>query len=155
MSDDWVNKILRQQQEHIDTIGWAVTGVFPREGDDGAPFAYTIGLTERGSPELVISGLDTGTMHALLNDLAGRVFDRAERFSDGQRISDLLNGYDAAVIDGALTEELWPGTAVVRYGRNAVRLQQIVWPDREGRFPWEPGYALASDVQPLLAREDV
>jgi hypothetical protein len=25
---------------------------------------------------------------------------------------------------------------------------QLTWPDAQGRFPWDPGYAYPSDVQP-------
>ncbi|MDG4795015.1 DUF4262 domain-containing protein [Micromonospora sp. WMMD1082] len=116
----------------------------------GAPFAYTVGLTAHGYPEFIVAGLDPGTSQALLNDLATRVFDRAERFTSGQRISDLLAGYDAVIVEGSATEALLPGAVFARYGRNTVRLQQVVWPDQHGRFPWEPGYAPERHVQPIL-----
>jgi hypothetical protein len=43
-------------------------------------------------------------------------------------------------------------TAFARYGKDQIRLQQVVWPDTVGRFPWEPSYAFAPHIQPLLAR---
>ena len=33
-----------------------------------------------------------------------------------------------------------------------VRLQQVVWPDPHGRFPWDPGYQYPPQAQPLLGR---
>ena len=81
---------------------------------------------EHGYPELLIAGLPTEGAHGLLNDLAGRVYDQAQRFSHGQRISDLIAGYDAVIVDGPPREDLLPGVAIARYGRDQVRLQQIV-----------------------------
>jgi hypothetical protein len=144
--------IMRRQRELIDRHGWAVTAVFPTEDDPGAPFAYTIGLTAHGFAELIIAGLDPATSQLLLNDLAQRVFDRAERFTAGQRISDLLAGFDAIIVEGPATEALYPGVAFAQYGQDSVTLQQVVWPDQHGRFPWEPEYAFDPQVQPLLGR---
>jgi Domain of unknown function (DUF4262) len=143
---------LRSQHEIIDKVGWAVTAVLPTDDDPGAPFAYTVGLTARGHPELIIAGLDPATAQVLLNDLASRVYDKAVRFTHGQRISDLLAGYDAVVIDGRGTDELHPGAAYAHYGKDRVVLQQIVWPDRDGRFPWNTGYAYPADTQPLIGQ---
>ncbi|MDZ5447249.1 hypothetical protein U2F26_31845 [Micromonospora sp. 4G57] len=51
-----------------------------------------------------IAGLDPATSQALLNDLAGRVYDKAERFGHGQRVSYLIAGYDAVIVDGAASD---------------------------------------------------
>ena len=144
--------LLRNQDDIIDRVGWAVTAVLPTPDDPGAPFAYTVGLTAHGHPELIIAGLDPLIAQALLGDLAGRVYDTAARFTHGQRVTDLLAGYDAVILDGPGTEDLHPGTAYARYGRDRVRLQQIVWPDKHGRFPWENGYVYPPHVQPLIGR---
>ncbi|WP_433289377.1 DUF4262 domain-containing protein [Micromonospora sp. CA-244673] len=63
-----------------------------------------------------------------------------------------MAGYDAVIIDGDPTEQLHPGGAIGRYGRDRVRLQQVLWPDRHGRFPWDTAYAFPFAVQPLIAR---
>ncbi|SCG77824.1 DUF4262 domain-containing protein [Micromonospora inositola] len=103
-------------------------------------------------PKLLIAGLDPAKSKALLNDLAGRVYDRAERLHHGQRISDLIAGYDAVIVGGDATPELHPGTAHGQYWRDRVRLQQIVWPDPQGRFPWDSGYAYPQGLQPIIGR---
>jgi hypothetical protein len=148
------DEVLHRQGEHIDRVGWAVTMVLPTADDPGVAFAYTVGLTARGFPELVIAGLPPDIAHALLNDLASRVYDWAARFSHGQRIGDLLVGYDAVIVDGPATEALYPGAAYARYGTGRVRLRQVVWPDPRGRFPWEPGYSHDGYPQPLIGRPD-
>ncbi|MEV2241088.1 DUF4262 domain-containing protein [Micromonospora sp. NPDC049891] len=145
--------VLRRQDHIIDRVGWAVTHVLPTDDDPDttAPFAYTVGLTAHDRPELIVAGLPPEVAHILLNDLARRVYDTAERFTHGQRLGDLLVGYDAVIIDGAPADDLHPGLAIVRYGRDRIRLRQLVWPDQWGRFPWDSGYAYPTHVQPLLA----
>ncbi|MGW3607798.1 DUF4262 domain-containing protein [Micromonospora sp. NPDC005161] len=149
MEDFW-----RRQSEMIDRVGWSVTLVHPSDGDPDheVPFAYTVGLTAHDYPELITAGLPPGVAHSLLNDLAGRVYDKAERFTHGQRISDLIAGYDAIIIHGPPTDDLLPGMASARYGRDQIRLQQLVWPDQQGRFPWDNGYDLNPQAQPLIAQ---
>ncbi|MFB9238154.1 DUF4262 domain-containing protein [Plantactinospora siamensis] len=144
---------LRRQEHIIDTTGWAVTHVLPTDDDPEAttPFAYTVGLTAHDYPELITAGLPAEVAHTLLNDLARRVYDKAERFTHGQHINDLIAGYDAIIIDGPPSDELFPGMAIARYGRAKVRLQQMVWPDPQGQFPWDSGYAFDPDAQPLIA----
>ena len=150
---DGIEEFARRQQQLIDQYGWAVTNVFPTEDDPVSPFSYTVGLTAHGYPELIIAGLDPHTSHMLLNNLAGRVYDRAERFTAGQRITDLLPaGYDAVIVEGPATDALYPGAAFARYGKDAVSLQQIVWPDPEGRYPWDTEYGYGKHVQPVLGR---
>ncbi len=107
---------------------------------------------EHGHPELVIAGLDPLIAQALLNDLADRVVHHGAWFTHGQRITDLLAGYDAVIVDGPVTDALYPGIAIGRYGADRLALQQIVWPDRHGRFPWDPGYAYPPQAQPLIGR---
>jgi hypothetical protein len=136
--DDW----MRDQQKHIDTTGWSVTHVLPTHDEPASPFAYTVGLTPWGSPELVIAGLHPETAHALLNDLAGRVFDQAARFTHGQRIPDLLAGYDAIIVEGPATDALHPGAAQcpLRRGQRAPPAGRLARPRR--------ALPLGSAVQP-------
>lgn len=147
------DELLQQQAEIIDRFGWSVVYVFPTPDDPptAAPFAYTVGLSAHDRPELLLAGLRPEIAHELLNDLARRVHDKAEKFSHGQRISDLLAGHDAIIIDGPPNDDLHPGVAFALYGRAKVRLQQMVWPDEHGRFPWESGYGYPPHVQPLIA----
>jgi hypothetical protein len=148
-----IDDFLRRQEEIIDTVGWAVMHVLPTadDPDTTTPFAYTVGLTAH-HPELLIAGLPPEVAHGLLNDLAGRVYDKAERFTHGQRVSDLIAGYDAVLVEGAPIDALQPGVAIARYGRDQVRLMQVVWPDPQGRFPWDTGYDFDPHAQPLIAQ---
>jgi Domain of unknown function (DUF4262) len=146
--------LLAHQHRLIRNCGRAITYVSPKPGEDTPSFGYTIGLTERGDgfPEFVIAGLNPHITADLLNDLADRVLTHGTRFEHGQTLSDLIIGHPAVILAGPVTDDLYPGTAIARYGTDAVTLQQIVWPDPTGRFPWDDGYAYPSFVQSVLGR---
>ncbi|MET8911629.1 DUF4262 domain-containing protein [Micromonospora sp. NPDC004551] len=109
-------------------------------------------LTAHDYPELIVAGLDPATSQALLNDLASRAYDKTEHFHHGQRIGDLIAGYDAVIIDGDPTAQVHPGGPIGRYCRDRVRLQQVVWPDWHSRYPRDTAYAFPSAVQPLIGQ---
>jgi hypothetical protein len=139
-----------EQTEIIQQFGWAVVHVLPSDEDpaDAVPFAYTVGLTADDQPELIIAGLPPDLSHQLLNEVAGRVHEEGARFRHGHRLSDLIVEQDMVVLTGAPTGALYPGAALARYGR--VRLQQLVWPDPEDRFPWQADYPAEEYRQPLI-----
>ncbi len=151
-----MDELLQQQVEIIDRVGWSVVHVFPDPDDPptNVAFTYTVGLTAHDHPELVLAGLPPQIAQALLNDLGRRVFDQAARFSHGERLSDVLAGYDAIIVDGSPNDDLHPGVAFALYGPDKVRLQQLVWPDQHGRFPWESGYGYPPHAQPLIANPE-
>ena len=147
-----INQFIRRMEQRIDRQGWAVLTVLPTDDSPHVPFAYTIGLTAHSCAELIITGLHPDVSQHLLNDLAKRGVERAQRFTAGQRLSDLLAGYDAVLVDGPATGALRPAAAYVRYGKDCVSLQQVVWPDVQGRFPWEPGCTISAQAQPLIGQ---
>lgn len=146
-----INRFMRRMERRIEQQGWAILTVVPEDGAH-APVAYTIGLTAHGCPEFIIAGKNPFVSEHLLNDLARRVVERAERFTAAQRITDLLDGYDGVLVEGPATGPLRPAAAHVRYGEARVCLLQVVWPDVHGRFPWEPGCTLSAAAQPLIGQ---
>jgi hypothetical protein len=114
----------------IEEIGWHV--ILIPEGDDGPPFAYTIGLFRTFEhPEIIIFGLDLDLMHQMIN-LIGEEIRQGRRFSDGESASGILEGYDVRFL----------------HVGDAFAILQCLWPDRQGRFPTDAGYA-----EPLRARQ--
>jgi hypothetical protein len=120
-----------------------VQGVFSTEADPGPNFAYTVGLTEAGLPELVITGLPH-------HDLAAELLNTAARLHLADEIRAGREVTEAATV--ALRAVDAPGTiagpAFALYGRR-VRFVQLVWPDQGGAYPGDDGWALG-DAQPLF-----
>jgi hypothetical protein len=138
-----------------DTIarhGWAIQGVL---GCDGAPpYAYTIGLSEfDGHPELMVTGLQPPAAATLLNALGDQV--RAGiRLRDRRQCVDLPVWPRLALleIDPAASEDLML-FANERYQRPdgpPVTGLQVVWSDPGGVLPWEPGWSLPDETQPIV-----
>lgn len=133
----------------IDQDGWAVQGV----GRDRLhpPWAYTVGLTGHGKPELVVTGLSLRRAEALLNDVAVHVL-HADPPEPGEQIPLL----DGPVIEIVRVTE--PAAHLLRavdlYGHR-VQALQVVHADDRGHWPWERGYRGVQGGQPVLgARGD-
>ena len=62
---------LAMMRDKINYYGWAIEGV-ERDGDH-PPWAYTVGLTQYGRPELVITGISITRGADLLNQVAAHL----------------------------------------------------------------------------------
>ena len=143
--DARITSVIRRHGWAVEYIGGgccSVPGCDGGEDDDGAPFAYTVGLFGLGHPELLVFGLGPETACGLLNTL-------------GERVGD-----DQAILPGRLlTFEEWehrvipeqvpnPGEIVFSANRfyqrpveHSVPVLQLSYDDFEGRFPWQEGHA--------------
>ncbi|MBB2945504.1 hypothetical protein FB565_005237 [Actinoplanes lutulentus] len=141
-----------EQSRLIDKYGWTVVHVEPTEEDppETVPFGYTVGLTELGHPEIAIAGVTLDVTGSLLNEVAWQIRHEGLRLGHGRRLTGLIAGHDLLVVAGEPTDEVFPGSAMYRYGEDRVRLCQLVWPDPDDRFPWQTGYQTADWPQPTI-----
>jgi hypothetical protein len=144
--------------EAIDRDGWAVVMVAPSEDESFPAFAYTIGLSARAGSELIMVGLDPFVAARILNSIAEDAASGAS-LRPGP-LPDVLEGdyvVDLRLMDPSRYEEylgrlLWFHD---NFGREPLRVMQVVWPDRQGRYPDE--FEVTADdrrpeLQPLLDR---
>lgn len=136
-------------REKILEYGHTVIGVFPTQDAPGVPFAYTVGRTLKQRPELLITGaLPMQTMQGILNG-AAEVDDDAPLEADTLR-KDIL-GNDLLVkvvtVDPRAAEMF---AAFREFGEENVTALQIIWPDKNGRFPFEGGYSLPPEAQTVF-----
>jgi hypothetical protein len=136
---DHPNATRRDYLDHmLDLIaryGWAVQGV----GRDGPhpPWAYTVGLTEAGHPELVVTGISASRATDLLNDVASHAIHAETPMKAGERVA-LIGGPTIELVEMAATSARLV-TAIDIYGRG-LRALQLVHADDRGHWPWEVGY---------------
>ena len=131
--------------------GWAVSG---RHGDEAAPpWAYSVGMWVSGQvPELVLCGLPVENGAAIINAIGARLLEGAD-YQAGDTLDDICPAPLALRpveqswrADGALL-----GISNAFYGMVRPPYLQVVWSDRDGRFPWEQGFQRDLDLmQPLL-----
>lgn len=121
---------------------------------DEPPYTYTIGIGRTAdAPDAVVFGQPHATAHRLLHAYNVRI-RRHERFESGQMAGGFLKGQDVAL------RPVHPSHHAALFGWNlwlfdgpGFRMQQMVYPSREGIWPWDD---LATDWfrrwQPLLER---
>jgi hypothetical protein len=136
--------------EHIRDViaysGFAIQGV---EGDRrNSPWAYTVGLSAHGKPELVVTGLSIARSVRLLNDVAPHLMH-----ADAPQPGEVVPLLDAPVIEIVeITEPTeYLGIAVAIFGPE-IRALQLVHADDRGHWPWEVGFRGSRGGQPLLGK---
>jgi hypothetical protein len=137
---EYLDRMARTAEKY----GWAVQGI-ERERHR-PPWAYTVGLTPRGRPELLITGLPLRRSANLLNRMAAQLL-RGATPASGERMQ---------LADGPLVEfvpvehpDVHLLTALALYGPH-VRGLQVVWADDLGGWPWERGFRGRRGGQPVL-----
>jgi hypothetical protein len=142
--------VLDDTRAKIAAHGWTVIGVFPTPEDPGPLFAYTVGLSGKGLPELAIYGLHAQIAHSLLNEVARRMVESGTALQNGDRIEGVLFD-DVALVAVAMTDTTDLNLVRECYGAVAAAVQ-VVWPDRAGVLPWEEGSRLTDTDQPVRGR---
>lgn len=123
--------------KNIEDHGWAVVNV--EESAALPPYSYSVGLFKTYShPEVIVFGLAAPTLQQIINTIGVAV--KAGRSFDEVSTSDkVLSGFKCAFrpVPGEAASALM-GLAVTYYG-SPVPAIHCIWPDREGRFPWDAG----------------
>ena len=111
------------------------------EGEQSAPFAYTIGLSRLGSPELIVVGIELRRAGWILNHVG--IIARDAGGLDNGPLPGVLSGdyvldlreMSALHYDEYLGRLLWFHE---HFGTAELRVLQAVWPDNLGRYPDDP-----------------
>lgn len=145
---------VRETIARVRRLGWVVNGVSDicehceaaGETPESA-FAYTVGLALHGSPELAVYGLACTPAYAVLTEMVAllAVEDWKHLVDDREEI--LLDALDVPVrlVEMVDTLDLMHARAVFP----DVPALQVVWTDERLHFPWEEGYTLLDDRQPV------
>lgn len=115
--------------------GWHVVWVFNAEPE----FAYTIGLHHTFvHPEIIVFGLRREVAHGVLNAV-GKDVRAGRRFASGIVSDEIIAGYEVDFRPVPKTAyEAHLGWAIWYYDGADFPALQLVYPDRDGHFPWEP-----------------
>lgn len=128
-------------EQNIKTHGCNIVSSYDSKG---RVFSYTIGLTDRGWPELIISGPPPEVAGTALNRAVAELKSRcSER---GPTPGDILNDpllvpvelrkVDPRVLLGYMAQAVYRQE---RVGGPAPEALQVVWPDELGLWPGEEG----------------
>jgi hypothetical protein len=134
-------------------FGWHVVGISAE--DDLPAFAFSVGLFHNYKhPEILTMGLPIETMHQMINVIGAGV-GSGTIFREDSRYADIIADFDCAFIkvsERHYQEHL--GYAQWFYQGSDFPVLQCVWPDKQGKFPWDPDFPEAlRSLQPLLNDE--
>ena len=139
---------LEHLRELLEQHCWIVQGV--QRERHRPPYAYTVGLTAHGRPELVVTGLPYDRAVDLLNGVAEHV-----RHADAPRAGEVIPLRDGPVIEIVRVAEpsVHLSVAAAINGPGFAALQ-LVYADDRGHWPWDVGFRGGRGGQPVLgARE--
>ena len=135
---------LDQIRELMARFGWAVQGV--SRDRLHPPWAYTVGLTRLGLPELAITGMPLRRATRLLNEVAAHAL-HADPPQPGEQVQ---------LTDGPLIEFVHVSQPSVHLNiaeaifGPVIRAIQVVHADDRGHWPWDVGYRGVQGGQPVL-----
>jgi hypothetical protein len=149
------SELEREIESKIAEVGWYALAVFPAPGEPPEAFGwtYTIGLQASwGHPELIVTGLEPRIAHAQLG-AAVEIIKGGGRLEHDSELEGILAAplrLAVRAVANWQAAELMPWAEAYER-RQGLELEalQLIWPDRDGRFPWDPRYA--DEAQPLLA----
>lgn len=146
--DNTENKIM----EDVKSVGWSVIMI---EATEYLPsFAYTIGFWKNyDQPEIISFGLSVKTLHAILN-IAGENIKNGKHYLVDTAYSDFFREGNSQLVsvDQRNLKDYF-GYAIWFNSGLEFPAQQLVWTDRNNKFPWEDGYEKEFTYrQPLLDR---
>jgi hypothetical protein len=141
-----------RNMDHLDKLSWVIEDqgwvAVPVDAREGPPprgaYAYTIGFTTTfGRPEVAIFGLQAVAARGLLGMIADQHAGGVELPVGAVFVGLLENDLPCALLPIDLDEhgDLFPDAAAL-LGRTGEpwELLQFVWPDRNGRLPWDAEY---------------
>ena len=142
----------RQVVSDVEEYGWHVALIPADEERPG--FAFSIGLFKTfGHPEVILFGLGIEAMHGIINGI-GEGVRQGRKFTEGESASGVIEGFEVrfSVVHHDHYRE-YLGTASWFYKNADYPALQCVWPDRQGRFPWDDDFpATLRAIQPVLDR---
>jgi len=135
--DDHDRKLLSDVAQY----GWHVLHILADESEPG--YSFSVGLYLKfGHPEILVMGLSQPVAHELINLAAGYI-SNGKVFRPRERTDDLAHGFACSFVP-ILVEHyqqyLGYGIWFYRTLKQPFPSMQLVWPDKQGRFPWESGY---------------
>jgi len=146
------DELLEKTKLNIEKFGLQVISV--TSTGYSQPFSYSIGLWETyGHPEIICFGLPSDLAHAIINDVA-ELIKQGGKFETNQDYSKIFKASRAAFlkVDKRNIDDYF-GVACEYYKDKEFETLQLIWTDRNDKFPWEENFEEEFLYkQPLLDR---
>jgi hypothetical protein len=147
-----IKELLETTKINIEKFGLQVIMVKPTSYCPS--FAYSIGLWQKFKhPEIICFALPEDLGHAIINDVT-EIIKGGENVSAGKAYSNIFKDSRAEFlnVDPNNIDDYF-GVAIDYYNSNDFPALQLVWTDRNDKFPWEENFEEEFIYkQPLLDR---
>ena len=145
-SDELSSRVVAEINRH------GLSVIYVPSTNDQPPWAYSVGLYKKfDSPEVIVFGLGLELSHYMVCELGRRA--QSAPLEAGQVHERLIKDHVCVLKP---VQRNWyryfVDVAVWYYSEVQFPLLQCIWPDRNGRVPWDPTYRLYRE-QPLLFHE--
>ncbi|MBN9146517.1 MULTISPECIES: DUF4262 domain-containing protein [unclassified Novosphingobium] len=140
LSEEKLDDDERQFLNVIKDHGWFHTRVFDNK-DEHPDFSYTTGFSvNHGYPEIILFSLAKDVSHSILWDV-WRDIESGKRHEVGKKIQGIFGNADAVLlpVSKSVYKE-YLGWNRWFYRSDTFDCLQLVWPDRDGKFPWEASF---------------
>lgn len=127
----------KQVENLIATHGWMVQAVFATDTEPG--FAYTVGLSAKGLPELIVFALPPQHATAILNQVAQTMVNIGNPYPEWGLIAEVMEGANCMVVN-ADRDKTDNYMFQAKYRYPDYKAMQLVWTDLNMKFPWEDGF---------------
>lgn len=144
---------LEEVRQSVKEYGWFVVLL---ESDGYLPHrAYTVGLNQSfAHPDVVVHGLELAVMEQCLHEVGLRA-QAGKKVAVERNEPGFLEDFQVRflpVLQAHLCDHL--AYAAAFYGSDNFQALQMVWPDRKGLFPYQPGFFKKwRPLQKLLDRD--
>lgn len=143
--DDVDKKLL----DDVDQFGWHHLHLHPVAE---LRWSFTVGLFKTwGHPEVAVFGVDYEPSHELLTTVA-RAAKAGHNVADGSYDDQILDGFEVRFLP--VRRHWYSGFFGYAQWFNETAEQfpflQLVWPDNQSRYPWQPECSLRPGTQLLL-----
>jgi len=144
-----LDKVDRKVMDDIARTGWSAISVFPTEDDPGHYFTYSVGFSEHNHPDMIVVGMPPATAHGVLH-ACYQAIERGTRFEPDTYSTEVLTTYRVGIVEVVDPLGELP-MSMVHHLFGKVEGLQVVWPDVQDRFPWDPDFDKRfKDRQPVL-----
>lgn len=146
---DGIGRVHDEIDSYIEKGIWGVIGVFHENPEKN--FSYSIGMRHYGKPEIIVCGLPLETSKIVINNANRTAKDGNVVYQDGQFDNNILDGFPVAYVDvSEKNKRKYLVQAYSHYESWAFPAVQMVWPDTNGKFPWDEEYEEKFKYQPVL-----
>jgi len=147
--DDSDHKLIRDVIEHKCHL------IAIPADEHGPGYVFSVGLyLHFRHPEFLLIGLDYKVACTAINDISALV-QQGRRFRHRDILDEIFKNVSVMLVDvHSKFYREFLGTALWFYRSvgDDFPVLQIVWPDKQGRFPWDSDFdERARDIQPVLA----